>query len=168
MSTFDLVCAECGFRIAVPEKCPAGAKFRCSGCGKILEVPGSEHTEVPGGGERAAAWSRIYKLGLTARRIKPEEWKPRDTGWGKTVRLPDGSLVHIPIEELQGEMRGKSITAEEALRRRGLPAAERARLKNLQYKGKEHVITMQGGIGVRPPDRPCDPNPSKEDPHSES
>jgi len=168
MSTFDLICAECGFRIAVPEKCPAGAKFRCSGCGKILEVPPSEHTGVPVEGEHSLEWWRVFMLGFTADTINPEKWKPRNTGWGKVARLPDGSLVHIPTEELQGEMRGKSITAEEALRRRGLPAAERELLRQRQYKGTDHVYTMQGGIGVRPPDRPCDPNPSKKDPHSES
>src|SRR5208337_2749691 len=104
MSTFDLVCAECGFRIAVAEKGTAGAKVRCSGCGKILEVPGSEHTEVPGGGERATAWSRIYQLGLTAKKL-PEKFTPRDLGWGKSIRMPDGSIVRIGSEELQGEMR---------------------------------------------------------------
>ncbi len=51
MSTFDLVCAECGFRIRVAEKGTAGAKVRCPGCGEILEVPGSKHAEVPPGGK---------------------------------------------------------------------------------------------------------------------
>src|SRR5271157_1791438 len=161
MSTFDLVCAECGFRIAVPEKCPAGAKFRCSGCGKILEVPPSEHTGVPVEGEHSLEWWRVFMLGLTAKRL-PEGGRPRGRGWGQFVRQPDGKIVWVSSAELQGEMRGKSITAEEALRRRGLPAAERELLRQRQYKGTDHVITLQGGMGVCPPDRPCDPNPSKE------
>ena len=51
MSTFDLVCAKCGLHTIVAEQGKAGLKYRCRGCGTILEVPGSEHTEVPGGGE---------------------------------------------------------------------------------------------------------------------
>jgi ribosomal protein S27E len=55
MSTFDLVCAKCGLLTTVAEQGKAGLKYRCRGCGTILEVPGSEHTEVPGGGEIVAS-----------------------------------------------------------------------------------------------------------------
>src|SRR5271157_5798060 len=148
MSTFDLICAECGFRIAVPEKCPAGAKFRCSGCGKILEVPPSEHTGVPVEGEHSLEWWRVFMLGLTAKTL-PEKGRTPGRGWGQWVRQPEGKIVWVSSAELQGEMRGKSITAEEALRHRGLPEAERARLKSLQYKLEKHVITMQGGLEMK-------------------
>lgn len=101
---------------------------------------------------RADAWWRVAKLGLTAQRM-PERFKPRDLGWGKSVVLPDGTVVRVGLEELQGEMRGRLISAAEAVRRRGLLAAERRRLKQLQYKTREHVITLQGGLelGREPP-----------------
>jgi len=157
MSLVDLVCNQCGLHTTVAEQGKAGLEFRCRGCGKILEVPGSKRAEVPGGGE----------IGLEPV-SPPKPLAPRSSGWGTVVRGENGELISISSEELQGEARGFHITPEEALRRRGLPAAERELLRKRQYKGTEHVYTTQGGIGVRPPDRPGDPKPSKEDPHSES
>jgi len=164
MSLLDLVCNECGLHTTVAEQGKAGFEFRCRGCGKILEVPESKG-KAQSAGETDE--ERLYRLGYE-QGSPTAPTKPYNTGWGRVVRNPEGSFVHIPTEELQGEMRGQSITAEEALRRRGLPAAERELLRKRQYKGTEHVYTTQGGIGVRPPDRPGDPKPSKEDPHSES
>jgi hypothetical protein len=41
------------------------------------------------------------------------------TGFGQVIRGPDGKLIKIQTDELAGSMRGASITAKEALARRG-------------------------------------------------
>jgi len=141
MSTFDLVCAKCGLLTTVAEQGKAGLKYRCRGCGTILEVPGSEHTEEPGGGEIVPP---------------PLSSTPMGSGWGRATPLPPS----------KGQAAKPSETATP---------------KGMAPPPGGHTYTMQGGIGARPKtpvttskppprpqDRPRDPNPGKEDPHSES
>src|SRR5208337_835177 len=74
----------------------------------------------------------------------PKKFTPRSSGWGKVARTAEGKVVHIGLEELQGEMRGKLITAEEALRRRGLSPAERADCPG-QSQGAHHHASGRPG-----------------------
>ncbi len=114
MSTFDLVCAKSGLLTTVAEQGKAGLKYRCRGCGTILEVPGSEHTEVPGGGEivppplsstpMGSGWGRATPLpgpGAWRQNLPPGtkglEWlKPGETATPKGMAPPPGGYRPVP------------------------------------------------------------------------
>lgn len=155
MSFIDLVCNQCGLLTTVAEKGNAGLKFRCRGCGKILEIPGSKRNAQVAGETDA---ERLYRLDFEQGAPAPGPIKFQSTGWGRAT-APPASTGPSPFETRGGKIQvtiGNHVYTMQG--RLGVQAPP--------------ALPVDSVIAPKPPplppDRPRDSNPGKEGPHSES
>jgi hypothetical protein len=92
------------------------------------KAPGAPGPKEPHRISQIKINGRVYTMGSgTAADVRRGIANKTFSGFGQVVRMPDGTLVRVTSEELQGKSRGYSISAQEAIARRGAAPAPAAK-----------------------------------------